>query len=381
MKHSIEQRLIDARPGDRTSNSLFVSRTMEAIRAASTSETFSYALRTTNVTKRERLIMKLRQLPKAVSVSLAILLALLVSGAAYAAYQLWVSPTARVEVINRLNGHDEILLKLKNCQQLGNETNISIAPHSGLTAQEGALAIQAFCETSTIQSWAINDLHVESSDVLLAYTVKAIHGSSIEISDNNTYRTIRVSNATQYIEDGSYGSLKQILPGDSIAYVATTSNSPAIAVVRLSTPAKYYGTAIQNDIVLNEPCQNNPNEVCLGGGGVSDVSIFNGSNAAMSDDVYGQIQGRLTSLTATSFTLRATSGESYTVMAGTDVITPFNTQSDTNDYGVKIAVGDMLEVDYYQSSSARSNVITSDQINDIGLIVTGNAKTGPLWAY
>lgn len=93
MRKTIEQRLVDSRPGRGRANAVFVERTMAAVRRAQSTETFERAMRTTNATKKERLFMKVKQLPKWAAIGLVSVAVVAVSGSAYAVYEAKFDPT------------------------------------------------------------------------------------------------------------------------------------------------------------------------------------------------------------------------------------------------------------------------------------------------
>jgi hypothetical protein len=383
MKVTMEQKLIDSRPESAVGNEIFISRTLAAVRGTSANETFERVMRTTNATKKERFIMKVKQL-KHIPVGLAAALVLLTSGTAFAAYQLWLSPSSQVRTIEHTAKGERALLQLKNCSQLGTNATISIAPHSGLSVAQGADAIQAYCETNAVQQWALSALHVESSSILLPYTITSINGSTMKVAYQGDMRTLKLAPTTVYVSGGSYSSRAQLQVGNSIAYVSTGNTTPVKAVVELGLNATYYGTAMRNNIILHEPCMGNPGELCSNGGGVSAIDLYSygevGANPSAKGD-WKMIEGTLVAYSSTSMVLKGSSDALYTVNTTENLISEFNTQYNHTYNGLTVAVGDTLQVTYRQPASMNGHLITSGEFENASLLVTGNVKTDAIQKY
>lgn len=382
-KATIEQCLIDAGDHLPHGNSAFVETTMQAIRKKQVSETFASVLRRTNATKKERFIMKLKHLPKAAIMGLAVAGVLVVSGSAFAAYQLWLSPSASLEGAKQNQyGRTEALVKLQHCAQLSISRDISaeIKPHSGLSPEDAAKVLQAYCEINAMQNWAITGLQVHPSAVMFPYTIDQMSGAALKVSAGNDARNLPLSRSTRYIVGGGYADRGQFHPGDSIAYVANGA-SATLAVIKLSLPATYYTNEKQNAIATREACPGNPQDSCLAAGG---ITIFPRNTEGMANTQASgkhlQIQGKLVGHTGATFTLKSSSGASYTIAASSDAIQEFNTRYAQNYSGTTVELGDTLNVMYAQPSGADPHKVTADQINSIDLLAEVS-KTGLINKY
>lgn len=152
MRDAFESRVIAAKP-DEVGNAKFVAQTMQAVRRQAVRETFEGVLRTTNVTKKEHLYMKLKHLPKFAVVGLAILGITLTGGAAYAAYK-WLAP--EVTVLNETKQNDdnkrEYTVNIENCGVTVGGTPISdgeqrfeVVKDSTLTQEQVKKVLQDTC--------------------------------------------------------------------------------------------------------------------------------------------------------------------------------------------------------------------------------------------
>jgi hypothetical protein len=384
MRANVEQKLIDARPETAETNKTFISQTLAAVQKASATETFERAIRTTNATKKERFIMRLKHIPRSTSIGLATAAVLLCSGTAFAAYQLWLSPSARVQSIQHTVKGEQALLKLKGCYQLGASATITINPQSGLNAKQGADVIQAYCETNAVQQWAMNALHVETSEILLPYTITAMHGSTVDVAYQGDTRTMTLTPTTLYVSGGLYVSHSALKVGDSVAYVATANNAPAKAVIKLDLDSSYYSTAMQRAIILHEPCAGNPGDLCSSGAGISGIELRSYGEAGANPDATGDwktIEGKLVSYSDATITLEASSRATYTVNTTGNLIDGFNAQPNSNYGDISIATGDTLQISYRQSASAEAHTIASDELENVTLLVTGNLKIGAIQKY
>ncbi len=144
MKDNIETRIINSQPHGR-GNKEFVTRTLNAIKKAETSETFGEVLRTTKVNQKENLFMRFVKVHRALAVGIVIVMALSLSFTGYA----YASGTNPIALIRKLiNGGNTVEVEYEGRKfQYGSKHNYSDA------------AITAYAELNTV-----SDLHFRASN-------------------------------------------------------------------------------------------------------------------------------------------------------------------------------------------------------------------------
>ena len=369
MKHPIESHLIAAQPPSR-GNKAFVARTMQAVKRAKSGETFSRALRTTHVAKKERLFMKLKHLPTAVIVMLVVGAILLITGTAYAAYKLWLSPEAHVTSVEQKHGRDQALIDLKNCGHSDEKVQVEISKDGPGNPEEAAKSLVAQCELQVIQSWAMSELGVEPSNILFAYTIKAINFPQVSVSSKyQDTRTLTLSKDTPIIFNGNTIKQDDLHEGDAVAFVVSGPNQELRALVKLSQPIQYYdySTDVQSTYYTRHECYGNPGTSCID---TPSLDVLREGEGGANGDAPGEgklFQGKVVSFTDALLKLQPTSGEIYTIYTGKKEVTAFNA---TNPYGlVAIEKDDVLEVRYSQLATDNPLEIQSHQYHAIQLLL------------
>jgi len=144
MKDNIETRIIDSRPLGR-GNKDFVTRTINAVERAKTSETFGEVIRTTKVNQKENLLMRFIKTHRALAVGILVVIATSLSFTGYA----YASGTNPVALISKLiNGGKTVEVEYEGRTfQYGSKLNYSDA------------AITAYAELNTV-----SDLHFRASN-------------------------------------------------------------------------------------------------------------------------------------------------------------------------------------------------------------------------
>ncbi|HEY1835703.1 MAG TPA: hypothetical protein VGG13_02680 [Candidatus Saccharimonadales bacterium] len=377
-KATLEQRLLASRPAD-TTNHAFVTRTMDAVRIARGNETFSDILRTTNATKKEHLFMKLRHLPRFAAISIIIAGLAAVSGTAYAAYQLWLKPTATVQS----SSHNQALIKLRNCEQYGGNTGLHVVINksSGLSAAETAKYIQANCEINAVQSWAMATFQGKvkaASDILLPYSIQAVQGNAITLHDGSALQHIQVNSQTIYAANGALVTKKAIAAGDTVAYVVDEKDGALVrAIVKLNLPFKYYSSnSDANAFFVRNTCSGDPQAWCVN---ADSLDVLHSGEAGANPSATGnwyEIQGALVSHSATAFTIKDTSGVTHIIPTTSNIIATFNAG---NTYGnISINTDDVLDVTYRQPTTANHGVVRANQVESVELLMSKISKqSGP----
>lgn len=162
MKKSIDQRLIEARSEAHPDNDTFVSSTMNAVKAASSRETFSEVLRTTNVNTKENLRMKfnktlsrVKALPLVLLIPAVLLTTSAVGATAYVAYQ-WIVPKVTVKNIEQSNDDNKKQFTIdQQCGEYvtGKDLKFEIAQYSTLTDEEVYKVFENSCKYDAISSF------------------------------------------------------------------------------------------------------------------------------------------------------------------------------------------------------------------------------------
>ncbi len=177
MKKSIEQKLIEARSDAHPYNDAFVSRTMNAVKAASSSETFSEVLRTTNVNTKENLRMKfnktllrVKALPLILLIPAVLLTTSAVGATAYVAYQ-WIVPKVTVKNIEQSNDDNKKQFTIdQQCGEYatGKDLKFEIAQYSTLTDEEVYKVFENSCKYDAISSFIDSRWTNDNSNEALA---------------------------------------------------------------------------------------------------------------------------------------------------------------------------------------------------------------------
>lgn len=378
MKHGspIEPQLIAAGDG-KGANEAFVLQTMEKLKAASASAVFDKALKPQ---KHVSLWQRFLRLPKYAMLAIILGVCALVSGTAYAAYSLWLSPSAQVQSVENKYGRDQALISLKNCSGSGDKVTVEITKGSKGTPEGAAASELARCETQAVQAWAIQSLHGEPSNVLFPFSNLGWTKDSITVQFNGPADdrpvTYHITADTPIIFQGKPIALSKLSKADTLAIV-TADNHTARAVVKLSLPAKYYmSDEVNNDYHDRQPCYGNPAASCIN---LPSLDVNRDGEGGANPDYQGaegrEIQGKLLSYTVSQFVLQATDGTQYTVHTASDVIGTFN---QSNPYGatdnITIEPGDVLMIMYTQAKGDDPKVIQSNQYHMIQLLLQGFSK-------
>jgi hypothetical protein len=371
-KQPIEQRLIAAGEGKGTNES-FVLRTMQKIKSASAGALFDAAL---TPPKRRSLWQRYIHLPKYAMLAIAFGTCALVSGTAYAAYSLWLSPSAQVRSVQNKYGRDQALISLKNCSGSDSKVTVEITKGSTGTPEGAAASELARCELQAVQSWAMRNLHADPSTVMFALVVQKTSANSITttFSGSADETTYTVPSGTPVIFQGKAIRLSDLRKGDA-AVVVTTDHKTAKAVVKMSVPAIYYASdEVNNAYHDRQPCYGNGTASCIN---LPNLDVLRSGEGGANPDYHGaagyEIQGKLVSYTPSAFVLEATDGARYTVHTDSDVIGAFNS-GNPYQQGVTINPGDVLMVMYEQPKGGNPKDIQPRQYHEIQLMLQGFSK-------
>ena len=380
-KITLEQQLVASRPVDAT-NRAFVAHTMQAVRLAHGHETFDRVMRKTNVTKKEHLFMRLRHLPRVVVIGLLLSAVAAFSGTAYAAYRLWIQPTATV----RSASQHEALIRLRNCDEYGGNSDMHIVLNtsSGINPAVAAKYIQAMCDIQAVQSWAMitfqgaesPNSRTDPSDILFPYSIQNMQGNTIQLHDGTDWRTIRVDSNTTYVAGGAIVARQAIKVGDTVAFVVDQKDSHVIrAIVKLELPFTYYNNSLpQGSFLTRTACTGDPKAWCTSAPASLDVlrSGEPGASLTATGNWY-ELQGTLVDHSTSGFTIKGTDGVLYTVPTTTDAIETFNT---THPYGgsITVEIGDVLDIMYRQPTTTDHKVVKANQLDSVELLLAHMTK-------
>ncbi len=389
----------------------FTDRVMTSIRSP---EILSSQFRKKSVNKKETLFMKLRHLPKFAIVAIAIGALLVVSGSAFAAYQLlWPKPEVHVsQPTTSASGRKEVAISFAQCGSTTLASHYELKSNATITIDEVPMVLKAHCELDAIGAWADTTFPHDGPgmgigaggasmtehdstyvNVSLATHVKAKDAQSITFEGltkyNQTDTTMTPTSATRYIADGRDVTADGIQVGDAVAYVtsnvahytpsstcnATTCSmtgkpvsSTLVAVVKLDQPFQYYDQLAWQSLSEVTVCSGNPEDTCTAGYGGA-IDLYNG-NAVFKDkgDQMKEIQGVVTQLNGPSTVIRSTSGTLFTIVTNTDVVSTYNTQKAAQYYNNQVVkIGSTLFVRYVESADQHNHTLYADQLSSFQL--------------
>ena len=423
MKDSrFEALLAAARPKNIHANDDFTDEVMSSIHS---SEILSSQIRKKSVNKKETLFMKLRHVPKFAIIAIAIGALLVVSGSAYAAYQLlW--PKSHVEIsqpTTSVSGRQEVAISFADCGSGSLTSQYELKSNATITIDEVPGVVKAHCELNAITTWADatfpHDKHFapfrtdKEYDSVLLNTSMSTHIKSSDTSSitftgltkyNRTDETFTTSSKTRYIAGGMDVSAKDITLSDPVVYVTSEVNhitqsancSPQhcsssgkpvskelLAVVKLSLPFQNYDQFAWQSLSERITCIGNPEDTCLTGysGG---IDLYQGGATAsrQNNTQMKEIQGVVTQLSGKTTTIRSSSGTLFTVVTLTDVVASYNTQKAAQYYNNQtVTVGSSLVVRYLEGADQRSHTIAPESLISVQLQIEIVGKSDPVKAY
>jgi hypothetical protein len=268
----LDKKLIVSRPDKYKSSSRFTDAVMTRL---TNNEIFSLSIRNMNVTKQETFMTRIKHLPAFAIIAIVIASLMIVSGGAYAAYQLlWPKPNVHVsEPVTSVSGRKEVAISLAQCGKTNLASQYELKKNAPITIEEVPMVIKAHCELNAIGTWAdkafphdgpfTTDKEHDNThlSVSMATHIKSKDNSSITFAGltkyNQTDTTLGVTPSTRFIADGHDVTANIITPNDPVIYVTSdvpnsdcneehcsiSSTQPIktlVAVVKLSLPFQYY---------------------------------------------------------------------------------------------------------------------------------------------
>ena len=406
-----EGKLISARPDNYKINRHFTDNVMKKLNSA---EIILASTRNMNVTKKETFIMKIKHLPKLAIIAIAAGTLLILSGTAYATYQLlWPKPSVELTELNTsISGREEALLSTKECGPLDAQ-RYELKRDATITADRIPAIVRAQCELTSIQTWAqstfspdrtkdpreFGESYVDTAvRVSMATKLDKKSDDSITFKEDSTYGqgpvTFGVTKNIKYIVDGKEGSASSINTGDAVVYVVTAKiqmnqtsegsysgggmpEQTLVAVVKLTMPFEDYDQFAWQSLSQREACYGNPAENCVAGG--ASIDLYMGNLDSSDGLIVKEIQGVVTALNGTKTSIRSSSGTIYTINTPTDVISSYNKNKATQYYNnQKVEIGNSLSVKYSEREDENSKDIkASNMVFMIEIISKGD----PVKAY
>lgn len=378
-KITIDQALIACH--DVTTESAFTNRVMSSI--------------THRASVKKPIFIKIKHMSRFALATLTFCSIVATSGSAYAAYQMWFNPTAKVQNTGQNQyGRDEFLATLSNC---GTTASALYEVKTGISLSEEEIAqlLQARCELDFVQKWANKNWRPSTPTLGVnvsfeAFRVTAVDKSTISLHSSQFDTVLDITKDTQFIANNMKTSANSIKTENIVVYVERdtylpSSGSPTkrelMAIIKLELPIEAYSVNRQSQVNERTSCIGNSNESCINSASI-DVYPRNNedvSSKTVSGDFY-RIQGELISNDGASFELKSSSGAIYKVTAPLDIISRFNSDNST-DYGTSIIIGDMISVQYFQNVTDDHKTIQPQQIHSINLLIELTNKTDDFKKY
>lgn len=408
MNH-FDMKLIETSPDWSECDTGFTERVMDDVRKSR--DIFSSQIRRTSIISNERtLFMKLRHLPKVALISLALAGLLLVSGTAYAAYQLWP----------QLNGHTtppkidssgrQTTSVLGNCADALSGKTYELKKGAPITKDEMGSVITAQCQVNAFTNWAMKksgekikkfgdnplngSIRQEVMPASLATHIENITPHYVTFAALSKYQQPTskavVDAKTLYVIKDQLAKAQDFKAGDPIVYVlgqtVKYTNLPGctsdhcsssgdvisqrvIAIMKLDLPFASYDQFAWQSLIEIVPCRGNPTDLCRQGfsGG---IMMYDNSDKLSKEqrpsDELRDIEGTLVRFDDHTFTIKTMSDHIFTINETSDLLTDFNTHQAAN-YNTRIAVGDTLSLTYYQSKLNASRSISQENISSLTL--------------
>jgi len=424
MKHArFDALIIAARPQNYSINTTFSDTVMSTLRS---SEGLSGHVRHKSVNKKQTLFMRFRHLPKLAVIAIAVGALLLVSGTAFAAYQLlWPKPEVQVsQPTTSVNGRQQVGISLEKCGSSTLASGYELKSNATITIDQVPSVVKAHCELDAIGTWADATFpqdkkfasfnNAKEYDSVRTNTSMATHIQSRDASSitftgltkyNQEDRTLPITSKTRFVSNGVEVTAKDITANDPVVYITsevthmtknpdctpthcgysgTQASTELLAVVKLSQPFEAYDQFAWQSLSEVERCLGNPQDVCLTGF-VGGIDLFTGT-AASADLNKGttmkQIQGVVTKLDGTTTTIRSSSGTLFTLKTNTDFVSEYNTKRAQQYYkGLTVKVGSSLNISYVEQTNEHTRTLGPEHLQSVQLQTEIVGKSDPAKAY
>lgn len=344
---------------------------------------------------RKPIFIKIKHMSRFALATLTFCSIIATSGAAYAAYQMWLNPTAKVQNTGQNQyGRDEFLATFSNCETAASAL-YEVKTDISLSEEEIAQLLQARCELDSVQRWANKSWGPSNPTLGInlsfeAFSVTTVDKSTINLHSSQFDTILGITKDTQFIANNMKTSADSISAGNVVIYVERDTYLPSggsptkrelMAIVKLELPIEAYSVNRQSQITERTSCIGNSNESCINSASI-DVYPRNNEDVSIktvNESLY-RIQGELISNDGASFELKSSSGAIYKVTAPLDIISRFNSDNSA-DYNTSITIGDIISVQYFQNANDDHKTIQPQQIHSINLLIELTNKTDDFKKY
>jgi hypothetical protein len=392
-----EAQIVAARPSSALSNTSFTDKVMQSLNS---SEIMTRQLRRMNGTNKETFIMKLRHLPKLAIIAIAVGSLLLVSGSAYAAYQvLWPKPQAQlIEVSQSESGRTQLAFSLDQCDENRLASRYELKKNATITADQVEGVVKARCELSAIDKWAQETFSAGNDMGGRVHVIPSLATHVTEKTEtewtfkglskyNEVDTTLNVSKSVKYIADQQEVTAETIKSGEPIIYytkMSSTSMTPELlAVVKLSYPIENYDQFAWQSLTERVTCIGNPEDTCLTGFSAA-VDLYSNANVDIGKDGANlkQIEGVITGIDGARIVIKSSSGRTFTINAPTDIVGTYNQQKAAQYYdNQRVALGNSVRIEYAEVSTEHNTTIQPSQLRSTQFLLEKVGKSDPTQAY
>ncbi len=363
-------------------------------------------------------LLRFRRAHGAVFALLAILAAVAVSGAAYAAViyaprLLHIDGTTtttlgkQYEVKNfsacksASTGNDNVqkfLLKPTAPQLSDSEVQKILQARCELRVMDDSIK-KAWPGFGTHQTWQDGDtVYYQRADVMGTVTDISDHSVTIQPAGNATPITYHTPGGVtlQVLQDDALLSRSHAKVGDIVMVVVRASEiyhkqmptgrpeQPkvlgAVGVLKFDLPLDYYYSK-QDYLADVPPCTGNETELCPGAGGASFDLYPRGSESATNPDfkmpkeaVFREIGGTVTVITPHTVTFKTMNGTTITASINDDNFTTYNQSTYAQSTGASLNVGSRVMVYYYEPGTAHTHSIVPSQIQLMTILTDQSPK-------
>ena len=416
--------LIASKPKEHLSDKVFTDKVM---RSLTSTEILSSAIRNMDVTKKETFMKRIKRLPAFMLVAIVVGAALLLSGSAYAAYQLlWQKPEVHVsEPTKSVSGRDEVAITLQQCEDRTLAARYELKRNATITADQVAGVAEARCELAAIDTWAqsefgngknsrftrmpntkepYNSEHVSTS---MATHIQSRDASSVTFVGltkyNQSDKAFTNTENVRYFADGKEVKSGDIADSDPVVYVTRYRErmTPApgcdekhcsisgallgedlLAIVKLNLSFENYDQFAWQSLTERTTCTGNPNDSCLTGF-IGGIDLYYGpASVDLEKNMMKEIQGTVTQLNGKSIVIKSSSGSLFTLITPSDVVSTYNTTKAGRYYNNQtVEVGSTLRVSYTESADQHTKTLTSDMLMSVLLQTEGVGKSDAPTAY
>ena len=372
--------------------------------------------------------VRLRHLPRIAIMLLALAALLTVSGTVYAAYLLWPKPqtTTSTPLVNH-EGRMQLEASFAQCGNKPSSRSYELKKDAPVTSDKIPMIVQARCELDTIDRWVKEQFpeyyaggHINKGknsgatiqpyDSVSPSTSMATHllnsdKASVTFEGLQKYnladKTLAITPKTRFIAGGRQVDRDAIPTGSVVVFVTKQTarvvpgpdcdkmhcsmqyenlREELFAVIKLDLPFESYDQLAWQSLAERTPCIHNEQDTCVANGSI-DLYMANGAELQGNQNlVYKQIEGKLSGIQQDRFSIITTSGRTFTVVMGSDILTQFNQQR-SEAYGVTIGQDDVVEVGYYAPEADASQTIARSVVQRVVLKLELVGKSDPVKKY